>query len=72
MHDLVNSQKLPLPLYGIKNDGPNRARHVYDVCVRSADYGLASVSRRGVSGQIQYCMHCVADVDGLTRYECQL
>jgi hypothetical protein len=31
----------------------------------------ASRAKR-VPGQIQYCMHCVTDVDGLTRYECQL
>ena len=61
MHDLVNSQKLPLPLYGIKNDGPNRARHVYDVCVRSADYGLASVSREEES-QVKSNIACTASL----------
>jgi hypothetical protein len=58
MHDLVNRQKLPLLLYGVENDGPDRARHVHGVCVRSADYGLASVSREEES-QVKSIFHAL-------------
>jgi len=53
-------------LCGVENDDSVRARHVHGVWVRSADYGIVGDSR---NPKIQDPIHCVADVDGLTRYD---